>query len=330
MSSIRAIIPAAGIGKRMRPLTHSRPKVLLPLAGKTIIGHLISDLVKVGINDITVVIGYFGEKVAEYCVASFPEVSFRFIEQKDRLGLGHAIGMAIQPGDENVLVVLGDTLFKADMSKFTGDEAALGLARVDDPRRFGVAVIENNFIIDLEEKPEKPRSNFAVSGIYYFPDAQIVKEAVDTLVKENITTKEEYQITDAMQLMIKDNNKFRPVMIDGWYDCGIPATLVETNRILLEKDQSLSSVSESIQGKNTIIDPVYIDDSAEISDSVIGPFVHVGSDCKLNRSIIRNSIINDNSTLNQVHLEDSVLGMDTVIESKGKSFMLGDHSTIEE
>lgn len=324
MTEFRAIIPAAGIGKRMRPLTHTRPKVLLPIAGKPIIGHLISDLVQIGIRDITIVVGYFGEKVEEYCTRAFPEVNFRFRWQGERLGLGHAVGEAIAPNDQKLLIVLGDTLFKGNLDNFKGNDALLGLVKVEDPRRFGVAVVEDDKIVDLDEKPEHPKSDLALSGIYYLPDAQVLKAAIDTLVEKNIKTRGEYQITDALQLMIDDNATFRPVELEGWYDCGMPESLVDTNRVLFDMREELNSVPSPLRKTNLIIEPVSIDPSADVRESVIGPYVHIGPEAKVRRCIISDSIIDAHADLHGQHFEETVLGQNVQIRGKGEPLLLGD------
>jgi len=328
MSSMRAIIPAAGVGTRMRPLTHSRPKVLLPVAGRPILGHLISDLAAAGIHEITLVVGHYGEMVEQYCRRSFPEVRFRFVWQHERLGLGHAIGEAISPDDEGLLVVLGDTLFSGDLGQFTGEEAAVGVVEVEDPRRFGVAVVEEDRIIHLEEKPQEPRSNLALIGIYYFPDAAAVKGAVQRLVREDRRTRGEYQITDAMQLMIEEGLPFRAVKMDEWFDCGVPEMLIETNRILLEGRPGLQNIPEEVRNGNVIVPPVAIGPGVKIVRSIIGPNVHIGSGCTIEESIIAESILDDECAVEGVRLRGAVLGVATTLRREPVMVMLGDHNQV--
>lgn len=328
MSEIRAILPAAGIGKRMRPLTLTRPKVLLPLAGKPLIGHIISDLQNLGIHKITVVVGYYAEKVEQYCREAFPDVDFRFKMQEQRLGLGHAVGEAIEPGDGPVMIVLGDTLFKGNLGDLVGENAALGLVQVEDPRRFGVAVVENDRIVNLEEKPEKPRSNLALAGAYYLPDAQILKAAIDYIVEKDVTTKGEYQITDALQMMIDDEIVFRPIELEGWYDCGLPSTLIETNRILLESKSELNRVSEAQARGNVIHEPVSIAPDVELEDCEIGPFVHIGPRSRVTGSKLSNCIVEADTTIDRSELELSAIGQNVEISGVHGSLLLGDYSTI--
>ncbi len=330
MGDIRAIIPAAGIGKRMRPLTLARPKVLLPLAGRPIIGHIIADLVRIGIQNVTVVIGYYGEAVAEYCHEAFPKVNFTFVEQEKRLGLGHAVGRAIGEEDRQILIILGDTLFQGDIGSLVGETAALGLVKVDDPRRLGIAKVENGRITYLEEKPEKPASNLALAGVYFMPNAQILLEAIRHIVQHDIKTRGEFQITDALHKMIQDGEIFRAVELEGWYDCGMPSTLIETNRILLESKPELRKAAAKFKKNNVIIDPVAIDDKAEIENSVIGPHVHIGANTKLNRCIIRNSIIDADTVLEGVHLDGAALGRQVDMRRGGEAFLLGDYASMDQ
>ena len=167
---MKAIIPAAGIGKRLQPHTYVVPKVLLPVAGKPILGHIIDSLLEVGIGEITFVVGYKGESVKEYITTNY-EINAHFVEQAEREGLGHAIWMTreLHYDDPEVLIILGDTIFRADLNKMVSQDGNfLAVKEVDDPRRFGIAELNESgeYIVKLEEKPDKPKSRLAIVGIY--------------------------------------------------------------------------------------------------------------------------------------------------------------------
>ncbi len=311
---MRAIIPAAGIGKRMRPLTDTRPKALLPLAGRPIIGHLITEIIETGIHSITVVVGYYAEKVEQYCLDAFPEADFRFCLQEKRLGLGHAIREAISQDDREILVIYGDTLFDGDLSQFSGEEAALGVVKVNDPERFGIADVKDGKIVHLAEKPSNPTSNLALGGVNYFPDAQEVKTTMDELIERDIRTKGEYQITDAMQMMIERGTPFRAIELPGWYDCGVPETLLETNRVMFALHPELNSVPDSARENNTIIEPAAIDESAELSESTIGPNVHIGPGCRIKRCRIADSIVDGGAKLEGMNISRAVVGEGAMVQ----------------
>jgi glucose-1-phosphate thymidylyltransferase len=166
---MRAIIPVAGIGTRLRPHTYSVPKVLLNVAGKPILAHILDKILGEGITEASIIVGYLGDKIREYVNSAYPHLRVEYIEQSDTLGLGHAIYLARNALDrEPVLIILGDTIFDVDLKPvLQGSHSSLGVKAVEDPRRFGVAEMEGEFIARLVEKPEEPVSNLAIVGLYY-------------------------------------------------------------------------------------------------------------------------------------------------------------------
>ena len=183
---MRAIIPAAGEGRRLRPFTHTRPKPLLPVAGKAILAHIIDDLIDTGITDFSIVVGYMGELVENYIRQRYGnEISVRFVVQKRLLGLGYAVLLALEglADDEPVVVALGDTIVKADLAAFIGENVnCIGLHKVDDPRRFGVASLSNQRITAVVEKPKMPDSNWAITGLYLFRETAPLRNTLQRLL----------------------------------------------------------------------------------------------------------------------------------------------------
>lgn len=234
---MRAVIPVAGIGTRLKPHTFSTPKVLLNVGGKPILGHILDRLLEEGLTKSTFVIGYLGEMIKEYVQKEYPQIQSDFVIQEEMNGLGHAIYMASPTfGEEDIFVILGDTLFEVDLtSVFKSRHSSLGVKEVEDPRRFGVAVLKDGFIKKLIEKPQEPVSNLALVGLYYFSDSGSLKTALNELVKKDIRTKGELQLTDAIQIMIEKGEKITTFPVEGWYDCGKPETLLSTNQYLLSK-----------------------------------------------------------------------------------------------
>ena len=322
------IIPVAGIGKRLRPHTHTKPKPLLKVAGKSILGHIIDSIKPLNPEKIVFVIGHYGRMIKEYLKSNYPEYSsrFKYVEQERREGLGHAVYLALQKVEpsESVMVVLGDTIFDVDYKKIlAGGRNTICVSETDDPRRFGIVRIDGDRVIDLVEKPENPPSNLAIVGIYYFLRGSEIYASLKFIIENNIKTKGEYQITDAMKHFIKENELFI-YRIKGWYDCGKTETLLKTNRFLLERHNSPGS------GKNSvIIPPVYIPRSVYIENSIIGPYVSVGDNSVIKNSIVRNSILYDGARVENVLLEDSIVGEDAAIVEDFKVMSIGDHSIIE-
>ncbi len=322
---MRAIIPVAGQGTRLRPHTHTVPKVLLQVAGKPIIGHILDQLQPLGIDELVLVVGYRGEMVQEY-VRSHYSYKTTYVEQKDLLGLGHAIYLATQKtGPGPALIILGDTIFRADLRPVQNSKCALlGVKPVEDPRRFGIAQIANGRVVRLVEKPDRPSSNLAIVGIYYVPDLRPLAECLQTIVEEKRTTKGEFQLTDALELLLERGTEMRPLPVEGWLDCGERETLLDTNRQLL-----ISKSYHHSQENSIIIDPVYIADSAIIDHSIIGPFVSVAENSTIERSVLRDSIVNQGATVRNTCLEQSIVGENAVVFGRMSHLNVGDSSEID-
>ncbi len=323
---MRAIIPVAGLGSRLKPHTYSTPKVLLNVGGKPILGHILDKLLEEDVKKATFVIGHLGDKIIDYIESSYPSISSEFVEQKEMEGLGHAIYTAIPTfDDEEIFIILGDTIFDVNLKEvFKKKRTALGVKEVDDPRRFGVAVMENGFIKRLVEKPQNPVSNLALVGLYYIADSSALKKSLTQLVEKNVRTKGELQLTDALQMMLDDGVKIATFPVDGWYDCGKPETLLSTNQYLLDRE-SVSKNFDSV----IINHPVFIAEDAEISNSVIGPYATIDSGCKIDECIIKNSIIGSNALISKSLLENSIIGSNAVINGMFKKLNAGDSSEID-
>ncbi len=322
---MRAIIPVAGFGTRLRPHTYSVPKVLLNVAGKPIIGHILDRLVENGITEATFVVGHLGEMIKDY-VASNYKLRADFVEQKEHPGLGGAIYAARKTfGHQPILIMLGDTIVEAALSDLLKSEfSAIGLKQVENPRRFGVASIQNGFVTKLVEKPEDPPSNLALVGLYYIRDPQLLAECLTELIQRGVRTKAEFQLTDGLQLALQKGEKIKPFMIDGWYDCGSPETLLGTNRYLLEKKSS----SRKIDGV-VIIPPVYIAPTSRISESVIGPYATIAEGAVIEGCVIRDSIISEDATVQKALIEHSIVGNNAIVRGTFKRINIGDSSEID-
>ena len=323
---MRAIIPVAGVGSRLRPHTFTIPKVLLNVAGKPILGHIIEKVLGEGITEATIVIGHMGEKIREYVSRAYPRFKVDYIEQEERLGLGHAIYLAREHiGDQPVFIILGDTIFDVDLTPvLRGSASAIGVKAVDDPRRFGVAEIHNGTITRLVEKPEKPATNLAVVGLYYIRNSALLKECLLTLVDNDHKTRGEFQLTDALQLMIDRGEKMVPFTVEGWYDCGKPETLLLTNRALLQKHFTKRKVAGVV-----VNDPVYIAPTAVLTNCIIGPNTTVGDHAEISDSLVRNSIISEHARVTGAILENSIIGNSSVLTGSYRRINVGDSSEID-
>ncbi len=323
---MRAIIPVAGIGSRLKPHTYSTPKVLLNVGGKPMLGHILDKLIEEKVHKATFVIGHLGDMIRDYVISTYKEIQSDFIVQKEMEGLGHAIYTAIPTfDDDEIFIILGDTVFDVNLKDvFKEKKSSLGVKEVDDPRRFGVAVLENGFIKRLVEKPQTPVSNLALVGLYYIANKNVLIKGLNALVEKNIRTKGELQLTDALQMMIDNGEKFTTFPVEGWYDCGKPETLLSTNKFLLDKKSSSREFSNVV-----INQPVFIADDASIENSVIGPYATIDSKTVIKDSIIRNSIIGSEAQVSKALLENSIIGNNAVIKGNFKRLNSGDSSEVD-
>lgn len=323
---MRAIIPAAGFGTRLKPHTYSLPKVLLNVGGKPMIGHIIDKILSYGINKATFVIGYLGEQIKEYVHKEYPSLDAAFVEQEEILGLAHAIKVAVPTLDDGeIFIILGDTIFDVDLkSVFEKKVSSLGVKTVEDYSRFGVAVCENERIIKLVEKPKEPISKLALVGLYYIHDSKTLVAAINELFNKEIKTRGEYQLTDALQIMLNKGEKITTFQVDGWYDCGKPETLLATNQFLLKKNGTNRKLQNVI-----VIDPVFIAENAVVTNSVIGPYTTISENCEITESIIRNSIVSSGARIEKALLENSIIGSNAIVRSNFKKLNTGDSSEIE-
>jgi glucose-1-phosphate thymidylyltransferase len=332
---MKAIIPVAGIGTRLRPHTHTAPKVLLQVAGKPILAHILDELQAIGFQEITFIVGYKGEMIREFVTKTYSFKS-NFVEQPQMKGLGHAISLAadLHRNDDKVLIVLGDTIFKADLRRVLQmPDTAIGVRQVEDGRRFGITELNpDGTILRLVEKPEIPPTNLAIVGIYHITNPKVLFDSLDELIQEGKTTKGEYQLTDALQKMLQSGTTMRTFEISGWYDCGKPETLLETNHDLLNQAQENGTLqASSVAGRlerSILIPPVSISPSAVIENSIIGPHVSVGGHTTIRNAIVRNSILGHSAEVASIVLSDSIISDNARVKGNSYRLNVGDSSEI--
>ena len=328
---MKAIVPVAGIGSRLRPHTHTQPKSLIPVAGKPILAHIVDGLIQVGIKEIIYIIGYLGDKVESFITESYPQLKNHFVIQTSGKGIGHAILLSkdlVQDKDE-ILIVLGDTIFDTDLKKvFASKYSSLGVKKVEDPREFGVAQLdENGFIRSLVEKPKIPRSNLALVGAYYIKHCGTLMEALDYNVKHNVRTNNEFHLTDALMRMIEQGEKMTSFDVDAWFDCGKKEILLETNATLLKR-MPQQEIPGDKYPNTIVIPPVHIAETCVISNSIIGPNVSIGDHAIIDYSIIRETIIGPHAQLENAVLNNSLIGNDALLKGMVQSLNLGDSTEI--
>lgn len=330
---MKAVIPVAGVGTRLRPHTYTQPKPLIPVAGKPLIASIIDQLVEDGgIQEFILIIGYFGDKIRNYIEQRYPHLDITFVYQEVRLGLGHAMYVAAEAykDSDEILIVLGDTIFEGNLKELLqSPNSCLGVKKVDDPREFGVVEIDENRIIKrVIEKPKIPKSNMALVGLYKISNVKELVSALDYIIENNIRTIGEYQLSDALMRMVEMGVKFSIFEVDNWYDCGKKDILLDTNAMLLKR-QAKSSKKIFNYDNTIIVPPVSIGENCQIKNSIIGPNVSIGDNSKLDYAIVSNSIIGSFVHIEEVVLQKSIIGSDASIKGLNLSLNIGDNTEID-
>lgn len=330
---MKAIIPVAGTGTKLRPHTYTQPKALIPIAGKPILAFIIDEMIEAGVKDYIFIIGYLGDKIRDFVTNRYPNINATFVDQPTREGIGHAIWHARDcvKNNEPVFIALGDSVFDLNMKEIVAAPTSLlCVKKVDDPRTFGVVEMDEKggLINRLIEKPQIPKSNLALVGLYKINESDALFEALDYNMKNKVVTRGEIQLTDALMRMIEKGVVFKGYKVNNWFDCGRKDTLLETNSILLKKMGH--GHAANLQHENSIIiDPVSIADNCILSNSIVGPNVTIGENTVITSSIIKESIIGSNSVINDVLLHHSLVGNDATIRGMSQRLNLGDDTEID-
>ncbi len=353
---MKAIVLCAGLGTRLRPLTYSVAKHLIPVANKPVLAYGLESIVSAGIREIGIIVNDDTRDAIEAFVGNGEAfgATVVYIEQRNPLGLAHAAKCAREfIGDSPFLMYLGDNLILeglhgiVDVFRTEKPNAVVMLATVDDPSRYGIAQLENGRIVRVVEKPKIPPSNLAIVGGYLFDHT--VFDAIDRLEPSG---RGEYEITDAIQGLIDKGLVVRPYVVKGWWkDTGKPEDILEANRIILEGieadiqgtlDGNSSVSGRVIVGKGTQIlgskirGPVVIGEGALVENAFIGPFTSIGSRVQIRGSEVEHSVIMEDCVITDIdgRIDGSLLGKNVQItRSLGRPkvfrFNLGDDSRAE-
>jgi glucose-1-phosphate thymidylyltransferase len=325
---MKVIIPLAGKGTRLRPHTHLVPKPMLKIAGKPVMAYILEDLERLGgVDQVIYVTGHLKEKVEQYARTQF-KLPAAFVEQTVQDGTAGAVKLAQPFVDQDVLIIFVDTIFETDLSviKTTDADGIIWVKEVEDYQRFGVVVTdEDGNMTKIVEKPDTPISKRANIGLYYVKNWKLLYEGIDWTLKQP-KNKGEYYLTDAFQYMIDKGAKLKVIDVEGWYDAGKLDTLLETNRIVLEKGAARRP--KNLEASVTIHDPVYIEDDVTLSNSTIGPNVTLGKGSKVEGSTLTDTIVGSKGTIRHSQLHNSLIGDDVIIEGLKGELTVADHSEI--
>lgn len=329
---MKVIIPLAGYGTRLRPHTYTRPKPLINVAGKPVLGHLLDTLQVLDISEYIFIVGYLGEQIADYISAHY-DLPAQYVQQTELLGQSHAIYLAREYiDDEAVFIVFGDHIFDSKFDMILNPppetDAVIYVKEVDDPRRYGVVTLnENRHITRFVEKADVPPSNLAIIGLYYINNGNKLVSALGRQIRGGKKTKNEFYIADALQYMVDDGMKFRAEAVSTWLDCGNPDAVLAANRYLLGEGGKDNSQHLRLE-HSIIVPPVYIDPSSSVKYSVIGPNVTIDANCNIEWSIIRESIVGQGADIQHAQLETSLIGQNAAVSGHYNSFNVGDSASV--
>lgn len=328
---MKIILPVAGKGTRLRPQTQTKAKSLVHVAGKTVLEHIISRLNLLKVEEYIFITDEHGGQIIEFMERKFPALTCRYIVQKEQKGPAHAVSLAspfIEKGDD-LLIVFNDTIFDTDLSRINelcdGCDGLIYSKEVEDFQRFGVNVVRDGIITDMIEKPDTPVSKLAQVGLYYLKDGAAFMQYLNQAILDEEMVKGEYYLPAVFMRMIRDGRTFRAPEIDAWLDCGKPETLLESNSyLLIGRHHIHGSVIDSV-----LIEPVHIEKGAVVRGCILGPNVSVAAGSVIETSIVRNSIINGESHIINMILQNSILGDAVNLTSSARCMNIGDHSSIE-
>src|SRR5688572_20008331 len=320
---MKVIIPLAGKGTRLRPHTHVTPKPMMRVAGKPVMSYVLDELRDLGnVDEIIYITGHLKEKVEEFARQSL-DIPSTFIEQKVQDGTAGAIALARDRVDQAVLIIFVDTIFDADLSVVnqTDADGIIWVKEVEDYQRFGVVVTDaDGHMTRIVEKPNTPISKRANIGLYYMRNWKLLYEGIDHVL-QSPKNMGEYFLTDAFQYMIDKGAKIRVIDVEGWYDAGKIDTLLDTNRVMLEKGHARKP--PGVEGV-TIVDPVYVEDGVQLSASTVGPNVSLGAGTIVEGSELRDTIVGTNARIARSKLANSLIGDEAIVEGVNGEITVSD------
>ncbi|MDZ7658936.1 sugar phosphate nucleotidyltransferase [Fodinibius sp.] len=331
---MKLIIPMAGRGTRVRPHSHTVPKPLLPVAGKMIVERIVETFARTldrNIDEIVFILGPdFGQEIKDAlkAMSDRQDAKATFRVQESAEGTAHAVYCAEEDLDGECIIVFADTIFDMEGSVSIEDaDSVVWLKEVEDPSRFGVAVEKDGKITDFVEKPDEPISNLAIIGVYYFKDGTELKKEIEYLLDNDIRGKgNEFQLTDALDRLLKDDKVFKKATVDQWLDCGTLPAWRETSGIITEKEYE--GIDEHRFPDTKIIPPVYIGDDVELENCIIGPKASIAEGSKLKKCTVKNSLIQEHAQLEDCKIENSTIGRHVELKDVDQEVHLGDHTKI--
>ncbi len=331
---MKVIIPLAGHGTRMRPHTWSRAKPLLNIAGNTVIGHLLNHIDAITTEEVIFVVGAHGAEIQYWLQEHYPHLNAHFVTQDEPLGQAHALWLCREFMDSGELMIaFGDGIVEADYVNISDTDADVVclVQQVDDPRTFGVAVVDvHGDVTRFIEKPSTHEHKLAIAGIHWFRHGDILRRALHTVISEERTTKGEFYLVNAYEVLLEQGTRIAAKPASYWVDAGKPDFMLAANAYLLSLGYGSSdAIDRSYAEDFTALPPVFIHESATISGSVIGPYANIEANVNIRNSIVRNSLIDSGTHIENCVLDGALVGENCKILGQSKAPFVGDNSIVE-
>ena len=329
---MKAIIPLAGKGTRLRPHTHLTPKPLLRVGGRPVMGYILDDLLELDVREIVFVVGYLGDVIRDYIAREYPDIVAHYVVQEVQDGTAGAVKLAEPWADEDLLILFVDTLFDADLSLVARLEeryaGVIWAKEVEDYQRFGVIVTREDGTMErIVEKPKEPVSRLANIGLYYIRDYELLFEGIHHTVRGQPGPGGEFYLTDAFQYMVDHGARLLTAPVEGWYDCGKAETLLETNRHLLETGRGGVADGARLEGAR-VVEPVRIEEGVVVRGGSIGPNVTLEKGASVTDSVLRDAIVGEGARVEASEVADSLVGAHAVVRGFRGSLSVADHSEV--
>lgn len=324
--SVDVILPVAGFGTRLRPQTWSKPKPLVSVAGKPMLAHVLDRVMPLDPEQLVFITGFLGDQIETWARATY-DVPVAFVEQPQMLGQTDAILRVRDLVTGSALSIFPDMVFEADFSVLatTDADVVIFTKEVEDPSAFGIAVVENDRVVRLVEKPQEPISREAMAGIYYFRHMPDLYDAIEEQMRRGIMLKNEYFLADAVQIMIDRDAKVVTASITVWEDCGNAPALLQTNRYLLDHQPPANRQ----RAESLILEPSFVDESATLERAIVGPYASIGAGATIRDAIVRDTIVEPGATISGGAIERSVIGAKATVSGRATSLNVGDTSVVE-
>jgi glucose-1-phosphate thymidylyltransferase len=325
---MKVVVLMGGYGTRMRPHAWSRPKPVMQVGRNTVIGHIL-DRAAGGASEVILVVGYRGEQIERWTRQAYGHLPLRFVYQPEPLGQAHALWLCGDLLDGDVLVLLGDIIIDADYAGLpAAADAVFQTMAIDDPSHFGCLTVgPDGYVERIVEKPRSGDYRLALAGGYWFRDGRRLWQTLDQTLQSGRQTNSEYFLADAFQLMLERGDRIGVQPIRWIVDVGSPGNRLAANRWLLECEAERAAPDES-RPSAAIIPPVYIHPTAEVEESVIGPYATIGRDARVRRSVIADSIIDSGATVTNYILRGAIVGENATLAGPAQALIVGDDSTL--